>query len=50
MSEAHASAANAPLARAHVENMGERVGAQPIPRPAQLAFLAADIAEWLDRA
>jgi para-nitrobenzyl esterase len=33
-----------------VMRLGERVGAQPIPRPAQLAFLAVDIAEWLDRA
>jgi para-nitrobenzyl esterase len=31
-----------------VMQLGERIGTQPIPKPAQMAFFAKDIAEWLD--
>jgi len=33
---------------APVMQLGERIGRMPIPKPAQMAFFARDIAEWLD--
>ncbi len=33
-----------------VMRLGEQLGAQPVPKPAQMDFFAQEIAEWLDRA